>query len=188
MFSFLSIFSLLAEAHSAEELPALVAGSPWWVTPIIAVGGPVITLVVTESLRRRTGRERRQEEGDAGVRIEQLKGMAQIRAEEAQARHDLRKEFNNIVLRLQNQVEVLKLSLDRIKDSFSELYYVRQREWDRWEAWFDGLRRDNPSLVMREETVPKRQDISHLAPVRVFAPVASQLTAEQTDPALDGKN
>ncbi len=187
MLFLLSIFPMLAEGHGAADLPAMVAGTPWWVTPLIAVGGPVLTLVVTESLRRRTGRERRQEEGDAGVRIEQLKGMAQIRAEEAQARHDLRKEFNGIVLRLQNQVEVLKLSLDRIKDSFSELYYVRQREWDRWEAWFDGLRRDNPSLVMREESIPKRQDISHLAPIRVFAPVAAQLTAEPTDPTLDSQ-
>ncbi len=176
---------MFAEARGAAELSTSTPGTPWWITPLVAVGGPLLTLLISDAVRHRNAKQERQGEADTGVRLEQLKGMAQIRAEEATARHDLRKEFNALVLRLQNQVESLKETQARIKDSFSELYYVRQREWDRWEAWIDGLRRDNPSLIMREQMIPVRSDISHLAPIRVFAPSAQPLTPEPTDPTLD---
>ena len=151
--------SLFAQTPSPGGLPA-------WLTPVAAIGVPLLVIVVNEYFRRRTTAV----DGSANVRIEQLKGMAQIRAEEATARHDLRKEFNAQVLHLTNGIEQLRVDLQKTQDAFRELYYIRQREWDHWETWLDLLKRDNPSLVLQEDKIPHRLDTSHLMPFRIFQP------------------
>ena len=143
------------------------SGLPAWVTPAVALGAPLVILLITEYFRRRTTHA----DGNTGVQIAQLQGMAQIRSEEAKARHDLRDEFNARVLRLTNKVEHLQGELQRTQDGFRELYYVRQREWDHWETWLDLLKRDNPQLVLQEDKIPHRLDTAHLAPFRMFQPM-----------------
>lgn len=67
-----------------------------------------------------------------------------------------------------------------VRDYFSELYYVNQRQWDHFEAFFAQLKRDNPGIVFSPDAVPKRPEIDHLKPSKVFS--EAEMKAAGPDP------
>jgi hypothetical protein len=162
---------LLEFMAQAASIPT-PAASPWWTSPIATVAGSIAVLFMAEYLRRRSTAS----SATATVQVEHLKSMAALAMNEKNERHKLAEKFNTDILRLQVDITNQSRMIEWIKSAFSELYYSHQRSWDAFEAFTNLLKHDNPGIMIDERMMPKRPDISHLAPIKIFRPMPDYTT------------